>query len=106
MSDRESKYNGVEVAVKDEPLSTEELSIYEGVYQIRPEFLLTVFVRDGQLMSQATGQGEFRLRAQGDHHVIPIFDDDASVTFTVEEGRATGLVLNQGGQTIEAQRVG
>jgi len=93
------------VVVKDEPLSAEELSVYEGVYQIRPELELSVLVRDGQLFSRATGQGEFRLRAQGAHWFIPTFDDNVRLIFIVEEGRATGLTLHQGGQTIEAPRV-
>jgi D-alanyl-D-alanine carboxypeptidase len=93
------------VVVKDEPLSAEELSVYEGVYQIRPEFELSVQVRDGQLFSQATGQGGFRLKAQGAHRFIPTFDDNVLVVFTVDDGRATSLTLHQGGQTIEASRV-
>lgn len=99
---------GVEVVViqvEDLSLPSEQLAVYEGVYELRPDFELEVTVRQGQLFSQATGQGAFRLRAQGDHVFIPTFDDEARVVFTVEDGRATGLVLHQGGQQIEAPRI-
>jgi CubicO group peptidase (beta-lactamase class C family) len=97
---------GVEVVVvQDLSLSSEQLAVYEGVYELRPDFELSMTVREGQLFSQATGQGEFRLRAQGDHVFVPTFDDAVRVVFTVEDGRATGLVLHQGGQQIEAPRI-
>lgn len=97
---------GVEVvAVQDLSLAAEQLAVYEGVYELGPDFELTVTVREGQLFSQATGQGEIRLRAQGDHVFIPTFDDEVRVVFTVEDGRATALMLHQGGREIEAPRI-
>jgi CubicO group peptidase (beta-lactamase class C family) len=97
---------GIEVPViLDEPLSEEQMAVYEGVYEIRPEFELTVFSRGGQLFTQATGQGEFRLRAQGDHVFVPTFDDAVRLVFVVEDGKATTAVLHQGGQVTEAPRV-
>jgi D-alanyl-D-alanine carboxypeptidase len=97
---------GLEVqAVLDESLSAGEMAIYEGVYEIRPGFELTVFSREGQLFSQATNQGEFRIKAQGEHTFIPTFDDKVRLTFVVEDGKATTAILRQGGQVTEALRI-
>jgi CubicO group peptidase (beta-lactamase class C family) len=93
------------VTVADLELTADGLAVYEGVYELRPGFELTVSSREGQLWSRATGQGEVRLRAQGDHVFIPTFDDAVTLTFTVEDGRATKATLVQGGQTMEAQRI-
>jgi len=91
--------------VRDLPLSAEQLAVYEGVYELRPGFELSVTARNGQLFSQATGQGEFRLRAQGEHIFIATFDDNVRLVFEVEDGRAGRMVLHQGGQTIGAERI-
>ncbi len=90
--------------VLDEPISAEEIATYEGVYELRPGFEITVSSTGGQLFAQATGQGQFGLRSQGDHTFIASFDDDVRVVFVVEGGRATTLVLYQGGRA-EAPRV-
>ncbi|MFW6198961.1 MAG: serine hydrolase [Gemmatimonadota bacterium] len=97
---------GIDVpVVRDEALAAGETETYVGVYELRPGFELTISVRDGQLMSQATGQPGFRLRAQGDHVFIPTFDDNVRVEFSVDGNRAESLVLYQAGQEIEARRV-
>ncbi len=57
---------GIEVPViLDLPLSEEELDVYVGVYEIRPDFELSVIARDDKLFTQATGQNEFRLTGPG-----------------------------------------
>ncbi len=97
---------GIEVPpVVDVALSAEALAAYEGVYQLAPEFELTVVVRDGQLFAGATGQSEFRLRAQGDDLFVPTFDDAVRVVFQLDDGKATALTLHQGGQETEGPRV-
>ncbi len=64
---------GIEVpAVLDEALSAEQLAAYEGVYELATGFELSVVSKDGQLFSQATGQGEFRLRARGTTRLSPL----------------------------------
>jgi CubicO group peptidase (beta-lactamase class C family) len=90
---------GIEVPdVLDEPISAEEIDTYEGVYELAPGFELSIFLRDGGLWSQATGQGAFRLRSQGDGTFVPTFDDAVEVSFVVEDARATSLILVQGGR--------
>ncbi len=75
-----------------------------GDYEIRPGFDLRIFVRDGVLMGQATGQGAFELIAESETRyfatVAPIdieFERD-------DDGRATGLKLRQAGQVLQADR--
>ena len=76
-----------------------------GVYELRPGLELTISVREEQLFAGATGQGEFRLRAQGNHVFIPTFDDAVRVVFAVDGDRAASLVLHQGGQETQGTRV-
>jgi CubicO group peptidase (beta-lactamase class C family) len=97
---------GIEIpVVADEPLSAAELVTYSGVYELGPGFELTVSATEGELFAGATGQGTFRLKAQGDHTFIPTFDDDVRVIFCVDGNRATSLVLHQMGNVTEAKRV-
>lgn len=97
---------GVDVpVVLDLPLTADELDRYVGVYELRPGFELTVRRRGSELFARATGQGEFRLRPQGDHVFVPTFDDAARVEFDVSGDRAGSLVLHQGGRSTEAERV-
>jgi hypothetical protein len=81
------------------------MAVYVGVYEIRSGFELNVFVEDGQLMTQATGQNAFRIRAQGDNIFVPTFDDAVRLVFVVEDGKATTAILHQGGQVTEAPRI-
>ena len=98
--------HGIEVqAVLDERLTVEQLGAYVGVYELRPGFELAVSVREEQLFAGATGQDEFRLRAQGNHVFIPTFDDAVRVVFAVDGDRPASLVLHQGGQELQGIRV-
>ena len=98
--------HGIEVpAVLEERLAVEQLGAYVGVYELRPGLELTISVREEQLFAGATGQGEFRLRAQGNHVFIPTFDDAVRVVFAVDGDRAASLVLHQGGQETQGTRV-
>ena len=90
--------------VTDLALPEAQLAPYTGSYQLGP-LQLRVYVEDGTLMSQATGQPAFRLRPQGDHVFIPTFDDEVTLTFQMEDGRVGGVVLLQGGQEIHGGRV-
>jgi D-alanyl-D-alanine-carboxypeptidase/D-alanyl-D-alanine-endopeptidase len=94
-------------AVRDLPLTAEEMARYEGTYTLQlggRSLELRVFAQNGRLMSQATGQGAFGLRHQGEHVFIPAFDDDVRLVFTVENGRATSTTLHQGGATVTGAR--
>jgi D-alanyl-D-alanine-carboxypeptidase/D-alanyl-D-alanine-endopeptidase len=94
-------------AVRDLPLTPEETARYEGTYTLAAggrTLPLRVFVQDGRLMAQATGQEAFPLRNQGDHVFIPTFDDEVRLVFTMENGRAASVTLHQGGQAIQGAR--
>lgn len=85
-------------------LSPEQLKRYEGEYVIQPEFILTITARNGRLYIQATGQPAIPLTAVGDH-VFEISALGASGRFIVpEEGPASALIWNQGGQRTKAPR--
>jgi D-alanyl-D-alanine-carboxypeptidase/D-alanyl-D-alanine-endopeptidase len=94
-------------SIRDLPLTAEEMAAYEGTYTLQlgqRTLELRVFAQGGKLMSQATGQGAFLLRNQGSHAFIPIFDNDARLVFTLENGRATRIMLYQGGQQVPGTR--
>ena len=80
------------------------LQSYIGVYQLTPEFNLTVTVEDGKLMVQATGQDRFQIFPESDtkffYKVV-----DARITFIRDkDGRTKELILHQGGRDMKAAR--
>jgi CubicO group peptidase (beta-lactamase class C family) len=80
------------------------LAGYAGVYEVTPQFAITVTARDGQLFAQATGQQAFPLFAEkADHFFLKVVD--AQLVFTRDAGGAiTGATLIQNGQQIPAVR--
>ncbi|MFV1988562.1 MAG: serine hydrolase [Gemmatimonadota bacterium] len=84
----------------EEPVEVEVsraiLERYVGVYEIIPEFQLTVTLEDDGLVVQATGQGEFRIYAESDTEFF-LRVVEARISFVVEDGDVTALVLHQGG---------
>jgi len=83
----------------------EVLQRYVGVYQLAPQVVITV-TRDGdRLFAQLTGQGAFEIFPESQAaffwKVV-----DAQATFDIgPDGRATGLVLHQGGRDLPARRI-
>jgi D-alanyl-D-alanine-carboxypeptidase/D-alanyl-D-alanine-endopeptidase len=80
------------------------LETFVGIYDLAPNFAITVVRVGRQLTAQATGQGAF-----------PIFPDapseffarvtELTITFTYDAaGVVTGLVLHQGGANNAARR--
>lgn len=85
-------------------VSAETLNTYAGVYQIQPGFDLTMTVENGQLMSQATGQGKFPLFAESETKFF-LKVVDAKVEFVKgADGKVNSLFLYQNGMKIEAKR--
>ncbi|MBW3569924.1 MAG: serine hydrolase [Gemmatimonadetes bacterium] len=94
-------------AVRDLPLSADEMARYEGTYTLRMgerSLELRVFAQDGRLMAQAAGQNATRLRAQGDHVFVPDFSDQVRLVFTFQDGRAQGVTLHQNGREMSGTR--
>jgi len=87
-----------EPVVVDRPTTAAERARWEGTYRLAEGFDLRVFSRGDSVMTQATGQGAFRLLYQGDDTFLASFDPDVRISFEVENGRATALILFQGGE--------
>lgn len=85
-------------------VAPDQLPQYEGVYELAPTFTITMRVRDGKLMTQATGQEEFELFPEGkDRFFLKVVD--AQVEFTRDAGgKVTGMILHQGGRSTPAPR--
>ncbi len=85
-------------------VAPDQLPQYEGVYEFAPTFAITMRVKDGKLMTQATGQEEFELFPEGkDRFFLKVVD--AQVEFTRDaSGKVTGMILHQGGRSTPAPR--
>jgi D-alanyl-D-alanine-carboxypeptidase/D-alanyl-D-alanine-endopeptidase len=81
------------------------LEQYVGRYQLAPNFIMAI-TRDGdRLYSQATGQPVFEIFAESARDFF-VKDFDAQLTFVVDaNGRATSVVLHQGGRDAPANRI-
>ena len=78
------------------------LDAYEGTYALSPSFKIKVFVEDGKLMTQATGQAAFELFAQeGEEDFFFLKVVDAQLRFNRDAAGDVGsLTLYQNGQEI------
>jgi CubicO group peptidase (beta-lactamase class C family) len=79
------------------------LSRYPGTYPLRPGFDLVITLENGQLMSQATNQAKAPLFAEAEDKFF-LKAANAQIEFVTEGGRATALVLKQGGTETRAAR--
>lgn len=75
-----------------------------GDYELREGFDLRIFLQDGVLMGQATGQGAFELMAESETRffatVAPI-----DIEFELDsDGNAVSIALKQAGQVLRAER--
>lgn len=85
-------------------VAPDQLAEYAGVYELSPTFAITMRVKDGKLMTQATGQQEFELFPESkDRFFLKVVD--AQVEFTRDaSGKVTGAILHQGGRSMPAPR--
>jgi CubicO group peptidase (beta-lactamase class C family) len=86
------------------PVPPEILERYTGEYELTPEFVFTV-TRDGDaLRAQLTGQPVLPVFAESEteffYRVV-----DAQITFVVENGETTALILHQGGAHQTARKI-
>ena len=94
------------------PVERTEISVdpdllepYVGVYELVPNFLITVSMLDGGLQAQATGQARIPIYPESEtkffYKVV-----DAQISFVRgDDGSVTGLVLHQGGRDQPAKRI-
>ena len=77
---------------------------YVGSYQLAPTFVLTVTREQDHLFLQATGQQKFEVFPEGDRdYFLKVVD--AQITFVTDsQGKATELILHQGGIDQHAKR--
>ena len=86
------------------PIAAEKVKDYPGVYQLAPQFAMTIRTDGDQLTLQATGQGVDRLFP---YEVDKFFSKrvDAQVEFTRgADGKVDGLILHQNGRDTKAPR--
>jgi serine-type D-Ala-D-Ala carboxypeptidase/endopeptidase len=78
---------------------------YTGRYQLAPNFIVAITRDGGRLYAQATGQPRFEIFAEGERDFF-LKLVDAQLTFVVDaNGRATSVVLHQGGRDMPANRI-
>jgi D-alanyl-D-alanine-carboxypeptidase/D-alanyl-D-alanine-endopeptidase len=78
---------------------------YTGRYELAASFIVTITREGAQLFAQATGQGRFELYPESDRKYFAKATD-LLVTFEVDDrGKATSIVLQQGGGTANAKRI-
>jgi CubicO group peptidase (beta-lactamase class C family) len=92
-------------AALDLPITAADMNRYAGTYAMqRGPREIRVFVEDGRLMAQPTGQNATRLLNQGNQVFVPAAAMDVRVTFTVENDRVIAITLRQGGNVYEGTR--
>ncbi|WP_339751799.1 serine hydrolase [uncultured Winogradskyella sp.] len=85
-------------------VSIDTLENYIGVYQLAPEFALTITRTENQLFAQATGQSKFEIFPSAENEFF-LRAVKASVTFNKnEEGKVNSLTLHQAGQHMPAPK--
>lgn len=81
------------------------LARYVGVYELAPQFSITVTRQAGSLFLQATGQPIFPAFAESETDFF-LEVVDAQITFTKDDsGVVSGLILHQGGASQPARKV-
>ena len=86
-------------------VTPEVLSRYIGEYKLAPGFILTVTVEEGRIFTQATGQEKVEVYAESETKFF-LKVVEASIEFVKDDtGKFSKLILRQGGQTIEGNRV-
>lgn len=95
---------GVGEGVKVFPVEESVLESYVGVYELAPNFTITITRTGSKLFGQATGQGQFELFAKSaTEFFLKIVE--AQVTFSVKEGKVESMTLFQGGQVMPGKRI-
>ena len=95
--DRKFKRDAVEL-----PEST--LEKYIGVYELNPEFKITVTKEGKRLFTQATGQDRIEIYPENDTTFFPTVVE-AKLSFKLIDGKVVSLTLFQGGQEIQGKKI-
>ncbi len=87
------------------PVDAKILSGYVGRYQLTSDMVVAVTVEDGHVMAQATNQPKIELFAES---AKDFFTKIGGIRIAFQpdaKGRATELILRQGGATLHAPRI-
>ncbi|WP_421796171.1 serine hydrolase [Haliscomenobacter sp.] len=95
---------GVGEGVKIFPVEESVLESYVGVYELAPNFTITITRIGNKLFGQATGQGQFELFPKSETEFF-LKVVEARVTFSVKEGKVESMTLFQGGQVLPGKRI-
>lgn len=86
-------------------LSQDKLERLTGLYEIQKGFNLTIFIEEGKLMGQATGQGSLELFAENDSAFFATVADIEIIFHQEGNEMAQALSLYQGGGKTRAPRI-
>lgn len=90
---------GEVVNIEEVMVSEDLLNQYVGKYEMTPDFILTVTNKEGQLVTQATGQPDFELFAASETRFY-LKVVDAQISFNRDDaGEVMSLTLYQNGDT-------
>lgn len=92
-------------AQKEVVIDSKVYESYVGEYELAPNFIITITLEDGKLMSAATGQSKVQLypRSATEFFLKVV---DAQVTFVkTEQGVVTQLILHQNGRNMPAKKI-
>lgn len=90
---------------KEVPVNPKLLDGYVGRYRLFPDFILTISREGDRLFGQATGPRKNEIFAAGDRGFF-YKAVDAQITFETDaQGRATHLILHQGGMDTPGPRI-
>jgi CubicO group peptidase (beta-lactamase class C family) len=85
-------------------LDPKVLDAYAGTYTLFPNLDLVITVENGQLISQATGQGKVPIYAETETKFFPIVVPADIEFIKDDQGKVTSLVLHQGGHDTKAPK--
>ncbi|MFC1724972.1 serine hydrolase [candidate division KSB1 bacterium] len=81
------------------------LKTYKGEYQLTPDLIIKITLKDGKLMAQATGQGKAQIFAKSE---VEFFYKTVKAEITFEKdktGKVTRLILHQNGKDMPAKKI-
>ncbi|HXW13327.1 MAG TPA: serine hydrolase [Terriglobia bacterium] len=90
---------------KEVPVDPKLFEGYVGNYELAPKFILTVTREDDKLITQATGQPKVPIFAESEREFFAKAVDAQFTFVTDAQGRATELILHQGGDDVHAKRL-
>jgi hypothetical protein len=90
--------------VKDLRLDASERSRYVGTYDLG-ELRVRIFEQGDHLMTQAAGQSALRMKYQGNRTFLLDSPREMRLEFEMDDGRASGFALFQGGAEVRAARL-